>query len=80
MSVERYFSSLPDEQDLPSSHMGKYVDFGKNVEMEVSIKCFTEDGTALFLLIVKKTIFATLKYIKEEKENKGLTAFSNIIW
>ena len=32
--------------------------------------CSTEDGTALFLLVVekKKTIFATLKYIKEEKK------------
>ena len=31
-------------------------------------KCFTEEGTALLLLVVKKKIFATLKYIKEEKK------------
>ena len=38
------------------------------MEMEAD-NCSTEDGTALFLLVVeKKNNFATLKYIKEEKK------------
>ena len=34
--------------------------------------CSTEDGTALFLLVVEKKQFCHLKIYQRRKENKGL--------